>query len=284
MGRETDRRLLPTFFISIHTLMIFYFSGTGNTKWAASKTAAALDDQLIDIAATLKHADSDSTFSYELKDDEPVGFFFPVHGWRPPLIVKEFVRHLRINQAGSYCYVVCTAGDNVGEAVDILEKDLAEVGIKVHSAISLIMPESYVGLPFMDVDKPEKEAKKKREADEKLSKFIDDIRQRRHGIRDILIGNWPRINSRLIGDVFIRWIIKDTPFRVDPNRCISCGLCVNNCPVNDMAMDENKHPVWLHNGKCLSCFACYHHCPTRAIEYGGRTKGKGQYYFEKVKK
>ncbi|WP_444298093.1 EFR1 family ferrodoxin [Leyella stercorea] len=263
--------------------MIFYFSGTGNTKWAASKTAAALDDQLIDIAATLKHADSDSTFSYELKDDEPVGFFFPVHGWRPPLIVKEFVRRLRINQAGSYCYVVCTAGDNVGEAVDILGKDLAEVGIKVHSAISLIMPESYVGLPFMDVDKPEKEAKKKREADEKLSKFIDDIRQRRHGIRDILIGNWPRINSRLIGDVFIRWIIKDTPFRVDPNRCISCGLCVNNCPVNDMAMDENKHPVWLHNGKCLSCFACYHHCPTRAIEYGGRTKGKGQYYFEKVK-
>ena len=264
--------------------MIFYFSGTGNTKWAASKTAAALDDQHIDIAATLKHADSDSTFSYELKDDEPVGFFFPVHGWRPPLIVKEFVRRLRINQSGSYCYVVCTAGDNVGEAVDILEKDLAEVGIKVHSAISLIMPESYVGLPFMDVDKPEKEAKKKREADEKLSKFIDDIRQRRHGIRDILIGNWPRINSRLIGDVFIRWIIKDTPFRVDPNRCISCGLCVNNCPVNDMAMDENKHPVWLHNGKCLSCFACYHHCPTRAIEYGGRTKGKGQYYFEKVKK
>ena len=197
---------------------------------AASKTAAALDDQLIDIAATLKHADSDSTFSYELKDDEPIGFFFPVHGWRPPLIVKEFVRRLRINQSGSYCYVVCTAGDNVGEAVDILEKDLAEVGIKVHSAISLIMPESYVGLPFMDVDKPEKEAKKKREADEKLSKFIDDIRQRRHGIRDILIGNWPRINSRLIGDVFIRWIIKDTPFRVDPNRCISCVCASTTAP------------------------------------------------------
>lgn len=148
--------------------MIFYFSGTGNTKWAASKTAAALDDQLIDIAATLKHADSDSTFSYELKDDEPVGFFFPVHGWRPPLIVKEFVRRLRINQSGSYCYVVCTAGDNVGEAVDILEKDLAEVGIKVHSAISLIMPESYVGLPFMDVDKPEKKPKEARSRRETL--------------------------------------------------------------------------------------------------------------------
>ena len=48
--------------------MIFYFSGTGNTKWAASKTAEALDDQLIDIAATLKHADGGSTFCYEPKD------------------------------------------------------------------------------------------------------------------------------------------------------------------------------------------------------------------------
>lgn len=229
--------------------MIFYFSGTGNTKWAASKTAEALGDQLIDIAATLKHADGGSTFCYELKDDEPIGFFFPVHGWRPPLIVKEFVSRLRLSQADRFCYVVCTAGDNVGEAVDILEKDLAAVGITVHSAISLIMPESYVGLPFMDVDKPEKEAKKKREADEKLSRFIEDIRQRRHGVRDILIGNWPRINSRLIGDVFIRWIIKDTPFRVDPDRCIGCGLCTRNCPVGDMAMDENKHPIWLHNGK-----------------------------------
>lgn len=262
--------------------MIFYFSGTGNTKWAASKTAAALDDQLIDIAATLKHADSDSTFSYELKDDEPVGFFFPVHGWRPPLIVKEFVRRLRINQAGSYCYVVCTAGDNVGEAVDILEKTWRKWASRCTVQYRSSCPSRTSDCHSWTWINP-KRSQKKREADEKLSKFIDDIRQRRHGIRDILIGNWPRINSRLIGDVFIRWIIKDTPFRVAPNRCISCGLCVNNCPVNDMAMDENKHPVWLHNGKCLSCFACYHHCPTRAIEYGGRTKGKGQYYFEKVK-
>lgn len=264
--------------------MIFYFSGTGNTKWAATKTANALNEQLIDIAAIIKHANSDRTLNYELKDDESIGFFFPVHGWRPPRIVKEFVGRLRINQSNHYCYVVCTAGDNVGEAVDILEKDLKGVRIKVHSAISLIMPESYVGLPFMDVDKPQKEAKKKREADEKLTRFIADIRLRRHGIRDILIGNWPRINSRFIGEVFVRWIIKDTPFRVDPNRCIGCSLCVNNCPVCDITMDKNNHPVWMHNGKCLSCFACYHHCPTRAIEYGRRTKSKGQYYFEMVKR
>lgn len=260
--------------------MIFYFSCTGNTKWAASKTATALNDRLVDIAETLRLTNDSETFCYELEADEPVGFFFPIHGWRPPLIVKEFVSRLCLDTSSHYCYIVCTAGDTVGEAVDILENDLAAVGIKIDSAISLIMPESYVGLPFMDVDKPNKEQEKKLEADKRLTTFIADIKQHQRGVRDILVGNWPRINSRLIGDVFIRWIIKDTPFRVDTNRCIGCGLCAKQCPVGDIALDSNNHPIWQHNNKCLSCFACYHHCPVRAIEYGKRTKGKGQYYYK----
>ena len=166
--------------------------------------------------------------------------------------MKEFVSRLRLSQADRFCYVVCTAGDNVGEAVDILEKDLAAVGITVHSAISLIMPESYVGLPFMDVDKPEKEAKKKREADEKLSRFIEDIRQRRHGVRDILMGNWPRINSRLIGDVFIRWIIKDTPFRAAASQtlifaCFSTlpSTSSRGCALSPPIRSNQLTPQWI---------------------------------------
>ena len=257
--------------------MIFYFSCTGNTRWAAKQIADATDDELVFIPDL-----EDSAYTPSLQDGERIGFCFPVHGWQPPRIVRQFIRRLNIVDAERhYTYALITAGDTISETARILRKELAAVGLPLHATCSLLMPESYVGLPFMDVDKPEKEAKKKREADEKLSRFIEDIRQRRHGVRDILMGNWPRINSRLIGDVFIRWIIKDTPFRVDPDRCIGCGLCTRNCPVGDMAMDESKHPVWLHNGKCLSCFACYHHCPTHAIEYGSRTKNKGQYYFKK---
>lgn len=262
--------------------MIFYFSCTGNTKWAASKTAAALNEQLVDMATTLKGSGCETALEYELKPNESIGFFFPVHGWRPPLVVREFVRRLHIEQKHSYCYLICTAGDTVGEAADIMEHDLAEVGIRVDSAISLIMPESYIGLPFMDVDKPDRELEKKRVADERLTGFVDDIRLRRSGIRDILRGHWPRINSRVIGGAFTRFLLKDTPFYVDNSRCIGCGACSRNCPVGDIAMLDNR-PSWLHNGKCLTCFACFHHCPTRAIEYGRRTNGKGQYYYEKTK-
>lgn len=263
--------------------MIFYFSGTGNTRWAAQTTAAAINDRTIDIATLLKQQDDNTPLSFTLTDDETLGFFFPVHGWRPPLIVKEFIKKLHIENAeGHYCYTVCTAGDTVGEAEDIFEKDLAAIGLHVDSAISLLMPESYVGLPFMDVDKIENERRKKAEAAQRLTAFIDDIKKRRQGIHDIHIGRWPRTNSRLIGEAFVRWIITDAPFHVKEDVCIGCGKCAGLCPVSDIRLNSDKHPVWVHNGKCLTCFACYHHCPTHAIEFGERTKKKGQYYFEKA--
>lgn len=264
--------------------MIFYFSGTGNTRWAAQKVAAATADRLVNIAEEMLAAEtaqaSDPQFTYTLAQDERIGFFFPVHGWRPPRLVLDFLDRLHLPNAGShYAYVVCTAGDNVGEAVSILEKRLQTMGIKIDSAISLIMPESYVGLPFMDVDTPAKEQCKKMEADNKLTRFIADIMECRSGVRDITIGHWPRINSRLIGSVFVKKLVTDRPFHVVADRCLHCGKCASVCPVANIHFEKGGEPSWLHNGKCLSCFACYHHCPTHAIEYGGRTKKKGQYYF-----
>lgn len=264
--------------------MIFYFSGTGNTRWAAQKVAAATADRLVNIAEEMLAAEtdqaSDPQFTYTLAQDERIGFFFPVHGWRPPRLVLDFLDRLHLPNADShYAYVVCTAGDNVGEAVSILEKRLQTMGIKIDSAISLIMPESYVGLPFMDVDTPAKEQCKKMEADNKLTRFIADIMECRSGVRDITIGHWPRINSRLIGSVFVKKLVTDRPFHVVADRCLHCGKCASVCPVANIHFEKGGEPSWLHNGKCLSCFACYHHCPTHAIEYGGRTKKKGQYYY-----
>ena len=100
--------------------MIFYFSGTGNTKWAASQVSAKLNDKLHFIPDELN-----TTMTYTLADGECLGFIIPVHGWRPPVIVRQFLSRCHfIHSSNIYTYIIYTAGDSIGKAVEILESDL----------------------------------------------------------------------------------------------------------------------------------------------------------------
>lgn len=260
--------------------MIFYLSDTGNTRWAAETIAQKTGERLLFIPRLLEGPNG-GKLAFTLADGERVGFCFPVHGWRPPKIVREFVSRLRLVGASHYyAYALCTAGDDIGETIDILESDLKAQAVHLDAAFSLIMPESYVGLPFFNVDKLEKEKAKKRKAAEDLEKYCDAIVNRRSE-RHLVLGRWPRINSRLLGGFFTKYLITDKPFRVDSRRCVKCGICADVCPVGNVKGGLGHEPVWKHDGSCLACFACYHHCPHHAIEYGHITQGKGQYFFNK---
>lgn len=255
--------------------MIFYFSATGNTRWAAQVLADATGERLVNMA------DKDVSATWELGDDERIGFCFPVHGWRPPMLVRRFVGRLCLkNYRDNYVWALCSAGDDIGQTMELLSKDLSARGLQLNSRFSIIMPESYVGLPFMDVDKPEKELAKKETARKMLENYVEDILNCRRGITKTYKGHWPRTNSYVLGGAFVKWLVTDKPFRVTAEKCISCGTCASVCPVGDIKGGRGLMPEWTHNGQCLTCFNCYHHCPTHAIEYGKRTKNKGQYYYK----
>ena len=93
--------------------MIFYFSGTGNTKWVAQQLAEATGERLCYIPDELKAG----VLSYQLKSGERLGFCFPTHGWQPPRIVRDFIRRSAFTWDGSqmpYVFAVTTCGDNMG--------------------------------------------------------------------------------------------------------------------------------------------------------------------------
>jgi len=267
--------------------MIFYFSATGNTRWAAIRLASITKEKLVYIPEVIN-----GSCRFNLTDGERIGFVFPVHGWRVPKIVRQFISKLQIEVEESvsansiYTFSVCTAGDNIGLTMQYLDrsiqgnKSLKSLGIDTpDSAYSLIMPETYIGLPFMDVDTTENEQKKINESAKQLEIICREIYNKEKGVRRLEIGPIPWINSKVIGGFFEKVLITDRPFHVNKDKCIKCGICVNVCPVKNIEGGHGKSPIWLHHEDCLTCFNCYHHCPEKAIEYGHRTKGKGQYYY-----
>lgn len=286
--------------------MIFYFSGTGNTKWAASKLAAATREDLISIAPYMRADDSSHNLAepFILKENERLGFVFPVHGWRVPKLVREFISKMKIlrepsdatggNKAKAddcqknrpFAYCVCTAGDSIGLTIENLNEVISQnpslqaLGItEVSSSYSLIIPESYIGLPFMDVDPKEREIRKKENAAQELAVVCEEIFDRKEGISRLVKGPIPWFFTKVVGGFFENVLITDKRFHVEKDRCVKCGICANVCPVGDIKGGHGEYPVWLHHKDCLTCFTCYHHCPHHAIEFGNQTQKKGQYYF-----
>ena len=304
--------------------MIFYFSGTGNTKWAASKLASATHEDLISIAPYMRADDSSHTLAepFILKENERLGFVFPVHGWRVPKLVREFIGRMKVqraepdatrsqtlsdisgnsasadasgisasagNSAGSlpFAFCVCTAGDSIGLTIENLNEVISQnpslqaLGItKVSSSYSLIMPESYVGLPFMDVDTKKKEIWKKSKSAQELAVICEEIFDRKEGVSRLVKGPIPWFFTKVVGGFFDNVLITDKRFHVEKDKCVKCGICANVCPVGDIKGGHGEYPEWLHHKDCLTCFTCYHHCPHHAIEFGKQTQKKGQYYFK----
>lgn len=275
--------------------MIFYFSGTGNSRWAAQELEQKTGEPIVSIAEALQ-----TNCHFTLNRGESIGFVFPVHGWRVPKIVVEFMQSLSLSEADKhateehYAFCLLTTGDSTGRTMERFVKLLGKIKsknpIKLHAVASVLMPESYVGLPGMDIDTAEKEQEKIATAKKRIAHFASIINNKERkvgkhpiGWESIHRGTCPDILSGPIGAFFTHWLITDKPFRVERAKCVKCGICANVCPVNDIAGGLGNEPQWLNNGKCLTCFSCYHHCPHHAIEYGNRTKNKGQYFFGRRK-
>ena len=243
--------------------MIFYFSATGNSRHAAKRVAETTDNRTISITDCLKNG----RYDFTAEKAETVGFIFPVYNFGLPVTVTDFIRRLNLNCNESYVFTLVTYGGFSGGASKIIKNLLKSKGIKVSAQFSVRMPDTWT--PIYDLSDKEKVAETNRKADVKISRISSQIRKKSKG----------NFDSRKIpfGDKFCGGYdeMRKTSTLSVSEKCIGCGLCANQCPVDAIEVQNGK-PAWVKE-KCAICLGCLHRCPQFAIQRGSKTTLHGQY-------
>ena len=58
----------------------------------------------------------------------------------------------------------------------------------------------------------------------------------------------------------------ELPRRHRSGKCIACGACIERCPVDAIAEDENGKSM-VERAKCIGCGVCVIGCPTDALSW-----------------
>ncbi len=249
---------------------IYYFSGTGNSYSIARELSNSLQDcELIPIARIWKNN------RITIKA-ENVGLIFPLYYWGLPHIVYEFATKLNLDNS-TYIYAVVTrAGDVNGIPLIQLEQLLNKKSKKLQAGFFIQMPNNYI-LGYNVNSEAQNQVLFKR-AKSKITEILTYIKEQKGNIKPNLSQQLdPRTND--LNRNFRETVMEsDNKFYVD-EKCTSCGICEQVCPVNNIKIIEGK-PKWLH--QCQQCLACINYCPEEAIQYGNKTLTTGRYFHPEV--
>ena len=235
--------------------MIFYFSGTGNSAWAARQLARLTGDEACDI--TTLHEVPD------LANARQIGFVFPVYAWGMPEIMADFVK--KLSKAQVFTFGVCTCGGDAGLAMKQFSKLYP-----LSSSYSLVMPNNYI--IGSDTDEKDEILQKLAAARAELERISGEIK-RQEKIYRVHEGAMAGLKSSLVNFGFNRFARSAKPFFAE-DSCNGCGLCAANCPAHAITLRDAK-PVWA--AQCYQCLRCINQCPQQAIQYGKATTGRRRY-------
>lgn len=244
--------------------MILYFTGTGNSKYAAEYIGSKINEVPVNLFERLKNRDYS-----ELNSATPFVICTPTYAWQIPHILRNWLAKTKFS-GNRDIYFVMTCGGEIGNAEKYLNELCQKINMNYMGCAEIVMPENYIAM--FDAPTPEQEDEIMASADIKLNSIALQIANKKR-LPENRASVTGKINSSVVNDVFYALFVKDKKFTAS-DACIGCGLCQKKCVMNNIKITEGK-PQWL--GNCTHCMACISYCPTGAIEYGTHSKGLRRY-------
>lgn len=243
---------------------IYFYSGSGNSLWAARRLAEELGD-------TALHPIPKTGAVASGAPDDAVGIVFPVHMWGVPRRVLQFIELLPRNDSRYYFAAAINAGQ-VSATLLQLRDVMSKKGLALSAGFDLLTPTNYI--PWGGPGPEEKWKARLTKTDEKIRSIAPLIAQRQ---------TLPVEKGPLWQRIIFTWLYHlafshvpemDKSFYTD-ERCNSCGVCAKVCPASNIRLEEGK-PRWLR--KCEQCLACIQWCPRESIQYGKKTPQYPRYH------
>lgn len=244
--------------------MVFYFSGTGNSRFVARMIAKAVGQETADITTYTKNAERP-----EFTESGIYVFVCPSYMSAPARAMTDFIEWAGF-PSGIKAYFIVTCAASMGITPKVASELCEKKGFEFMGAAQIEMPQNYIAL-FTTKEARENIdiIRKAGNETERLSLLIADgkkIECKKIGAAEYSVTVWVR-------DLYYKHFMKTTKFHAT-DKCISCGACVNICPFSNITMKDGR-PSWGNN--CTHCMACINRCPQDAIEYGKGSAGKPRY-------
>ena len=248
--------------------MILFFSGTGNSRYAALQIAKVIGDEVVSINENLRCRNLDAyNARYAFESEKPFVIVCPTYCWHIPRVVEDFLYGSRF-LGSDEMYFVLTCGDSTGAADKHAAMICKKLEMQFMGLASTKMPENYITM--FKAPEADEAVGIVRAAQSQVESFARSIQYHRK-LED---GNSSRPVPEFVYNGFYNICMTDKKFRVE-DSCVGCGKCAAACPMGNISMADGR-PQWF--GNCTQCQACISICPYDAIEYGKKTKGKRRYY------
>ena len=231
-----------------------YFSGTGNTKYCLERFLKYYNDNKL-------YSIEDKNCIKEIKENSYIALAYPIYYSDLPIIVRNFIVDNKEIFKNKNIFIIVTMGLFSGDGAGCSARLLKEYGASIIGGLHLKMPDCIGDVKALKKSLEENKTIVKK-ADIKKKETVENLKNE-HYSKDGLtfINHLAGLFGQRLYFYKKTYRLKDK-LKIDYEKCISCGKCLNLCPMKNIELIDTKPAP---QNKCTCCYRCISNCPKQAI-------------------